>query len=263
MRDVSQYNPTGRFTGLAELYAQHRPSYPAAAIDLIVERCHLKPGAQVIDVGCGTGISSRQFAARSLQVIGIEPNDEMRSRAEAEPAPAEGPPPQYRCGRAEATGLPAGCAGLVLCAQAFHWFEPLAALAEFQRILRPDGWVALMWNERNAADPATAAYGRVLRSGPEASAVEVPRARAGEPLLHSPLFADAEHVLLTHEQELDEEGLLGRALSASYAPREPQAVKEFTDALRRVFATYQHDGRFLLRYETGVYLARRDGSIGS
>jgi SAM-dependent methyltransferase len=257
MHDVSQHNPTGRFTGLADLYARHRPTYPAAASDLILSRSALKLGAIVIDVGCGTGISSRLFAERGLQIIGIEPNDEMRAKAEAEPPPAGGPTPRYQSGRAEATGLPAECADLVLCAQAFHWFEPPAALAEFHRILRPGGWVALMWNERDESDPATAAYGKVVRSGPNAAAVEGPRSRAGEPLLHSTLFSDAEHVQLTHDQEVDEKGLLGRALSASYAPREPEAVKTFAEALRTVFAAYQRKGKFLIRYVTGVYLGRR------
>jgi hypothetical protein len=114
-----------------------------------------------------------------------------------------------------------------------------------------------MWNERDESDPPTAAFGRVVRSGPNAAAVEGPRSQAGEPLLHSPLFSDAEHVQLAHEQEVDEEGLLGRALSASYAPREPEAVKTFTAALRIVFAAYQRKGKFLIRYVTGVYLGRR------
>jgi SAM-dependent methyltransferase len=257
MSDVSQFNPTGRFTGLADLYARHRPSYPAAAIDLILRRCGLQPGAILIDVGCGTGISSRQFAARGLQVIGIEPNDEMRSRADAEPPPPEAPLPRYQSGVAEATGLPAACADAVLCAQAFHWFEPTTALAEFHGILRPGGWVALMWNERDETDPATEAFGKIMGKGPQAAAVEGPRATAGEPLLHSPLFTGGEHVVISHEQLLDEEGLLGRALSASYAPREPDAVKTFTEALRALFAAHQHDGKFRLCYETGVYLARR------
>ena len=80
-----------------------------------------------MDVGCGTGISSRLFAARGVPVIGVDPNDEMRGRAEAAASGDSHPrlaiAPVYRAGRAEATGLADGTAAAVLCAQSFHWFE--------------------------------------------------------------------------------------------------------------------------------------------
>ena len=169
MSDLAQYRPAERFSGLADLYSRHRPTYPAAALDLIQARCGLGPGALLVDVGCGTGISTRLFAARGARVIGIEPNDDMRARAEAAPAPAGAPAPEYRKGTAEATGLPDGCAAAVLAAQAFHWFDAPAALREFRRILRPGGHVALVWNERDESDACTAAYGAVVRTGTDAA----------------------------------------------------------------------------------------------
>jgi SAM-dependent methyltransferase len=257
MDNLSRSDPTGRFTGLADLYARCRPGYPAEAIDLIAGRCGLGGDTLLVDVGCGTGISSRLFAARGIPVLGIEPNEEMRRKAEAEPAPPGGPAPRYLAGRAEATGLPAGTAAAVLSAQAFHWFDAAGALAEFHRILKPGGWVALVWNERDESDPATAAFGRVIRTSRDAAGVEGPRARAGEALLATPLFPGGRRVLLRNEQPLDEEGVLGRAFSASYAPREPAAAAAFAAALRAMFAAHQHQGRVVLRYETSVYLARR------
>jgi SAM-dependent methyltransferase len=254
MPELSRLDPAGRFSGRADLYARHRPTYTAAAVDLVLDRCGLKPGDLLVDVGSGTGISSRLFAARGLRVVGVEPNDQMRQKAEAEPAAAT---VEYRPGKAEATGLADGCAAAVLAAQAFHWFDPKAALAEFHRILRLGGWVALLGYERDESEAATAAVGAVIRSGPDAATIEGQRARACEALLHSPLFTHAERVLLHQRQELDEEGLLGRALSASYAPKEPAALSRFTEDLRRVFAEHERDGTIVLHYETSVYLARR------
>src|SRR6516164_6308773 len=101
MADLSDYNPTGRFTGLAENYAKYRLSYPAAAIDFILTHCALGPHSHLADVGCGTGISSRLFAERGILVIGIDPNDEMRSRAEQ--AQVGNALLTYRQGSAEAT----------------------------------------------------------------------------------------------------------------------------------------------------------------
>src|SRR5207249_1176844 len=134
MTELSRSNPTGRFTGLADSYAKYRPGYPIAAIDFVVRRCRLAKDFILVDVGCGTGISSRLFAERHLCVIGLEPNAEMRTAAKAGPVSANCPRPTYRDGRAEATGLPDQSADAVLAAQAFHWFEPETALREFHRI---------------------------------------------------------------------------------------------------------------------------------
>jgi len=194
-------------------------------------------------------------------VLGIEPNDAMRTQAESAPPPAGGVAPRFQPGRGEATCLPDGAAAVVLSAQAFHWFDAPAALREFRRILRPGGWVALMWNERDELDPFTAAVGDVMRTLPDTAAVEGPRARANQPLLDSPLFQEAQVRHFGSEQVMDEEGLLGRMLSASYAPREPAAVEAFTAAMRQVFGRFQQEGKVTLRYETAVTVARRrDGA---
>jgi SAM-dependent methyltransferase len=259
MTDPFAHDPTARFSGLAGLYARHRPGYPAQAVALIMDCCGLGGADLLVDVGCGTGISTRLFAARGVRVLGIEPNDDMRALAEAAAPPPGGPALEYRPGRAEATGLPDGVAAAVLAAQSFHWFDAPAALREFHRILRPGGRVALVWNERDEADPCTAAYGAVMRSAPEAADVEVPRSTAGQALLGSHLFEDAECLRFVYRQELDEEGLLGRAFSASYAPRDPAGSGTFADDLRRVFARFQQGGKVALCYETTVYLARRKG----
>jgi ubiquinone/menaquinone biosynthesis C-methylase UbiE len=257
MSELSKDNPSDRFAGLAELYGKFRPSYPAAAIDFIVTRCALKPGSQLVDVGCGTGISSRLFAARGIQVIGIEPNPEMRAAALAFPTPPDHPKPSYRVGRAEDTGMEKESADAVLAAQAFHWFDAEVALREFHRILKRGGWAILMWNERDESDPATAAYGAVIRTAPEAAAVERPRYRAGEALLTSSFFQEAQRLVFPNEQALAEEGLLGRAFSASYAPRQADLATEFAKALRAVFARYQRLGKMVIRYQASVYVGRR------
>ncbi len=257
MPDLSRCDPTGRFTGLADAYARCRPSYPTAALDFLLTHCELRPGALVVDVGSGTGISSRLLAERGLRVMGIEPNAEMRQRAERAPPPEGAPPPEYRDGRAEATGLTDGSADAVVAAQAFHWFDAPAAFAEFRRILKPGGWVALLWNECNESDAFTAAYGDVFRRDPKAAALEGARGVAGEPLLTCPLFTRAQRVLFRHAQEMDKEGMLGRAFSASYAPKEPAARAAFAAGLEAVFDRFQSEGKVTLHYQTSVYVGRR------
>jgi SAM-dependent methyltransferase len=257
MLDQPEFHPTTRFTGMSEIYAKYRPSYPPAVIDTILNRCGLGRGGPCIDVGCGTGISSRLFAERGVRVIGLEPNAEMRSRAVAHATAAGAPVPEYRDGRAEATGLSDGCADVVLAAQAFHWFAADAALREFHRILKPGGWVALLWNERDETEPFTAAYGAVIRTLADTAAVEGPRHNAGDPLLAHPLFERGERLAFANEQRLDEDGLLGRSFSASYAPRDPATAERFARALRELFASHQAGGFVTVRYETSLYLAQR------
>src|SRR5207237_342989 len=96
MANLSSYNPTGRFTGLAANYAKYRPSYPAAALDFIEAHCELGPRSLLVDVGCGTGISSRLFAERGIPIIGVDPNDEMRQQAKTALLVRGSPPPTYR-----------------------------------------------------------------------------------------------------------------------------------------------------------------------
>jgi SAM-dependent methyltransferase len=253
----SELRPTERFTGLTDLYERFRPDYPAEAIDFIVAHCLLGTTTLIVDIGSGTGISSRILSGRGICVVGIEPNEEMRQRAIEVGAPPSGVPLTYQAGTAEATGLSDGCADAVLSAQAFHWFDAEQAIAEFHRILKPHGWVVLMWNERDESHPFTSAYGQVLRATREGRQVESRHGKSGQALLQSPLYCRAERVTFAHQQLLDEEGVLGRARSASYAPREPAALQAFSEALRESFRENQCNGKVILRYVTSVYVGQR------
>jgi SAM-dependent methyltransferase len=253
--------PTERFSGLADIYAASRPSYPTAAIDFIVEKCVLTPASTMVDVGCGTGISTRLFEGRGMTVIGIEPNEDMRrtaerdSIAEGEASAASGT--RFIDGTAEATGLPDQYADAVLSAQAFHWFQPDTALAEFHRILKPGGHVILMWNERNEIDVFTQGYGDLFRQLPETAKVEMKRGIAGNPLLESQLFRDAARTNFSYSQRVDLNGLLGRAFSASYAPKDGAPADSLRTGLAALFEAHQVDGFADLQYETSVFIAAK------
>jgi ubiquinone/menaquinone biosynthesis C-methylase UbiE len=267
MPEKYEQNPTGRFSGLAETYARNRPTYPSDAVDFIVSLCGLKKGAIVADIGCGTGISSRLFAERGFDVLGVEPNDDMRSKAEQarldSAAGAGVGELTYLSGKAEETGLNDQTVDLVLSAQAFHWFDPAKTLPEFVRILKPNGYVVLMWNERDEADPFTQMYGDLFRSLPDTAGVEVPRGKAGDALLQSILFQHAQRDLFMSNQLMDEDGLVGRAFSASYAPKDEPRKGRFEKSLRTLFHAFaepvQPNGQRLVRlhYATSVYTAQR------
>lgn len=258
MADKSDLRPTERFTGLADLYAVARPSYPNQAIDFIVKRCDLSVASTVADIGCGTGIATRLLAARGVRMIGVEPNDDMRARAQKEPLPAGAAEITYTKGRGEETGLPDAGVDAVLSAQAFHWFEADQALKEFHRILKPSGWVNLMWNERDQNDPFTTAYGAAIRALRDSRGVEMRfGGKAGESLLNSQYFCQAERTVFRNQQPVDENGLIMRACSASYSPKEGEALEQFKKQLREIFREYQKDGGVVIKYETSVFTGKK------
>jgi ubiquinone/menaquinone biosynthesis C-methylase UbiE len=247
---------TEYFTGLASLYAEHRPSYPSAAIDWILS--DLVGPIRVADVGCGTGISTRMLASRAAQVIGIDPNPDMLARARQCSTPTD-VSIEYRIGAGERTGLDDNGVNLVVCAQSFHWFDALMALREFHRILLPAGRLALIWNVKDERDAFTAAYNQLADRAQADAATRgllVPSERAADPTLGG-YFTNVRTRSFPNPQSLDMDGLLGRARSASYFPKQGPLRDGLEDELRRLFDRYQHDGRVILLHQTEVTLADR------
>ncbi len=223
----------------------------------------MRVGDRIADVGCGTGISSRLMVQHGLQVIGVEPNSDMRRQAQAVSGPSE-PALVYCDGRAEATGLAANSVDCVLAAQAFHWFSPAATLPEFIRILKPGRWVVLVWNEPDRSEPATREYMRLLElHSPEPEVARRVQSETGVALLTWPALEQADRVEFAHSQRIDRQGLQGRALSASYAPKDFDARSRLCQDLDKLFDRFQRDGQFELQYRTPVYCARKPAAISS
>ena len=126
--------------GEASRYDQTRPSPPSVLLDMLTQLIHTPRPTLVVDLGCGTGRSTTIWGERAEQVIGIEPSDEMRCQAlDNLPSLASAPRIAYRAGVAHQTGLDTASVDVVTCAQAFHWMDPSATLAEIARIVRPGG----------------------------------------------------------------------------------------------------------------------------
>lgn len=247
--------PTERFTSRVDNYARHRPGYPAAAIELLAERCGLAPGAVVADLGSGTGILTELLLQSGAEVFAVEPNDAMRSAAEAQLAHY----PRFRSvkGSAESTTLVPASVDLLVAGQAFHWFDPQRARSEAQRLSRPGAWGALLWNERPPeATPFLADYEALLRRhAPEYS--KITASRADVATMRAFLGAAMEVRTFANQQVLDFEGLSGRLMSSSYAP-EPGSTgyEPMIGLLREVFARHERGGRVVMPYSTLVYFAQ-------
>ena len=245
-----QFDPTTRFTQRVDTYQRYRPTYPREVLTLLERECGLQPGARIADVGCGTGLLARLFLDYGCEVFGVEPNAKMRVAAE-ELLAAE---PRFHSvdGRAESTTLPDHAFDFVTAGQAFHWFEPAPASREFARILKPEGWVVLVWNERKTAPGFQTDYDTVIQDyAPEISrineeAIDIVYGHHGWRLVE-----------FDNHQHLDLEGLQGRLASSSYAPLPgTPAFQPLMEALARLFAKYQKDGRVTLLYDTKVYVGQ-------
>jgi SAM-dependent methyltransferase len=250
--------PTERFSNRAHDYHQHRPSYPRAAIACLVEAWGLGAEHRVADIGSGTGIFTRQLLEAGLDVYAVEPNDAMRQAAEE----GLGAEPRFHprfhsvAGSAEATGLAAGSIDAVTVAQAFHWFDADAFQRECQRILRPPGRVALVWNRRDMSTPFGREYEAILqRFGTDYR--EVGHMRLDESDVFERFFAGGTFEVhsFPYAQQHDWEGLVGRVRSASYAPAPGDPHDEpMLAALRELFDRLQEGGSVRFDYETLVYL---------
>jgi ubiquinone/menaquinone biosynthesis C-methylase UbiE len=240
-------DPRERFSGAAGRYARFRPSYPDALVDWVVDDAGLRPGDHVADVGCGTGLFSRLLAARRLDVVGIDPNEDMLAEARA-----TGGGPRYLHGEAADTGLGPASVGLVTVAQALHWIPLDPALGEFARILGPRGRVAAVWNLRGTGRFMDAYDAILRRFSREYGTIESweetlerlrahPRAQAGR---------DFE---TENAQSFDLEGLLGRAWSSSYVFRGVLDREGFDAALGELFAAHSRDGTVRFGYRAVAF----------
>lgn len=248
-------NSVERFSGRVANYVKYRPGYPAEMIDFFRREMGLTADSVIADIGSGTGISARLFLENGNVVIGVEPNAAMRAAAEEYLAGLGG----FRSveGTADATGLPDGSADFVIAAQAFHWFEPESTRREWVRILKPGGWAALIWNERQL-DTTTflREYEAVLLKYAD-DYTRVRHENIDESKLKAFFKKDFRKAIFQNSQTLDLDGLLGRVLSSSYMPtaEDPRfpAMKNDLDAL---VAKHGENGNIEILYNTTIYYSQ-------
>jgi len=124
-----------RFSGFADLYDRHRAAPPEILAELLTRLTGVPKPGLVVDIGSGTGLSTRYWRGKSKRVIGIEPTADMRVQAEAAENHIDHTKIQYIDGFSYRTGLPDDCADIVTCAQSLHWMEPHSTFQEVERIL--------------------------------------------------------------------------------------------------------------------------------
>ncbi|MEO6914137.1 MAG: class I SAM-dependent methyltransferase [Candidatus Baltobacteraceae bacterium] len=241
-------NPTERFTDRASDYVLGRPAYPEECLNALFEGLGDPTAITVADLGAGTGISSRLLAASGARVIAVEPNVAMSEQGESAPNL------KWQTATAEKTGLPSASADLVTAFQAFHWFDPKAAITEIIRILRPGGRAALVYNERDENDAFTAAYGALVRKY-ATDETELRRSNGRETFATDSVWRQVRGLELRNTQQLDRAGLHARAGSTSYLPKHGPAAAELQTAIDKLFDAHDVDGSITMHMKTIATIA--------
>lgn len=248
-----QSAPTERFSDRVDDYVKYRPHYSRDVVKALTTACGLSPDHLVIDVGCGTGFLAKIFLENGNQVVGVEPNANMRQAGEQFLSVFE--KFSMVAGSAEDTSLPSQYGDFVIAAQSFHWFQPEATRREFARILKAGGWAVLIWHDRDMeSTPFLRAYEDfLLRYSTDYTTVAHNKV-ANYGALERFYSPDRMRLIVqeTH-QRFDLEGLRGRLLSSSYAPREGTAAEVMLDELPKLFARYAENGSVTLDYRTKIY----------
>jgi len=245
-------DPTKRFSNRVEDYIKYRPSYPPDVIGLLEVECGLTPASVIADVGSGTGILSELFLKHGNRVFGVEPNREMRAAGDKLLA-------KYSNfssidGAAEATTRVNTSVDFITAGQAFHWFDRQRSRAEFERILKPGGWVVLIWNGfRVETSPLNNAYQQlVLEYGTDYQEVRREIIGCDVESFYTPGVCQVAR--FEFQQPFDFEGLKGRLLSSSYAPEPDHPhYQPMLRKLREIFDANQKDGKIIFHYETELY----------
>lgn len=245
-----------RFTHTVENYIKYRPGYPQPLFDFLQTVLNLTPSTVIADIGSGTGKSTEPFLKLGNPVFAVEPNQEMRQAAEQLLEHF----PNFKSinGSAEATTLPAQSIDFIVAGTAFHWFEPKATRQEFQRILKPDAWVLLIWNVRDIErSTLMSAYDDfLLQYSIDYSQVkDVYGSSAGFDTFFG--VGNWQQTSFSNFQIFDFDSLIGRYLSSSFALTENHpnfaAAKA---ALRVIFDQHQEDGKVTFLYNTVLYYGK-------
>ena len=247
-------DPKQRFSNRVADYVRYRPGYPTGVRDLLRAECALRSGHVVADIGSGTGFLSELFLKNGNRVFGVEPNEAMRQAGEEYLAEFD----SFNSidGSAENTTLEDASVDFVVAGQAFHWFDQSAARREFQRILKPDGWLVVVWNERLIeASPFVREYENLLRK----FGTDYERVKESYPTeAHMRDFFGANEYRsyeLPNFQDFDFDGLAGRLRSSSFIPTPDAPTYEPMMAeVRRIFDAHNKEDRVRLEYSTHVYL---------
>ncbi|MDQ6898595.1 MAG: class I SAM-dependent methyltransferase [Candidatus Dormibacteraeota bacterium] len=235
----------------AQGYDRHRLSPPRALLKILTLVAEVERPRLLVDLGAGTGLSTRVWAEHAERIVGVEANARMLEWAERV---TREPNVRYVEAFASDTGLRAGSADIVTCAQAFHWMEPTSVLREASRILRSGGVFAAYDYDVPPAihpeiDPAFAGHFAARRRarerlGLEAGSATWPKEQHLERIRESGHFRFTREIICHGFEEVDAARVVGlaeslggpRTIFGSEAPEVEETFVRLRETVQRVLA---------------------------
>ena len=255
-----------RFNGFSGVYDENRPRMPKLVTEIVGQYLQKTPDT-VVDLGCGTGLSTAAWKGRCREAIGVEPNGEMLQKARKK----EENGISFRQGYAHETGLSDGIADAVICSQSFHWMEPKSTLWEINRLLKPGGVFASVdcdwppvarWEAERAFNDLRAQCDRITASQKELqeSFCRFPKERHLQNIRESGYFRYTREILFSNEESCDAKRFIGLAMSQGGLQTILKTVPEqiegtLGDFVRRVEKSFKNETisiRFSYRMRIGV-----------
>lgn len=244
-----------RYSDRAENYTRYRPSYPEDAISWILAKCNDSRNKVFADIGSGTGVFTKLLIPKAKLVYGVEPNLEMRLAAERDMNIYS----NYISvnGKGEQTGLGDKSVDHITVAQAFHWFNQDKAFHEFERILKKNGSIFLLWNLRKTSEEFMASYEKLLlKSSGDYKKVSV-KNKVEFDSLSRQMPGDFEIKSFFFEKEFDWDEFVGRHNTSAYAPRELSKENDMIlDELKGLFHLHSSHGKMKFNFETKIYYGK-------
>ncbi len=253
--DISPYKPTERFSSVIDFYDRYRPGYPIQVADILKNIYGLKTDSLIADMGSGTGIFTGLLLQNKCQVIAVEPNNDMRGIAEKKLSGFS----NFKSLKGSAEDVPDikdGSIDLITCAQSFHWFDYSKAIPEFNRILKSNGKIALIWNDRaNSGNGLMEKYETILKRYCD-SYSEVNNKRLSFEAIKT-IFPNNKLNIhyADNYQDMDLEGIIGRLRSSSYCPKEDNKnYIPLLEEVKNLFFEFQSEGLVRFLYNTCIYV---------
>lgn len=246
---------TQRFSNRVDNYVKYRPDYPKEIFAFLEKEIGFNKDFTVADIGSGTGILTQLFLDYGNTVYAVEPNEAMRIKAEELLNVSS----KFISvdATAEQTTFKDASINLITVAQAFHWFDVVTTKAEFKRILKPNGYCCLIWNERLVNSAFEKAYEQLLFDY-SLDYSKVDHKNINEEKIAA-FYAPQQFVtgIFSNQQVFNFEGLKGRLLSSSYAPDETHPKhKAMIEQLNKIFEDFKENGFVQFNYDTKVYVGK-------
>ena len=241
-----------RFNNRVENYIKYRPGYPTEIIDFLKKEIGLKTSYLIADIGSGTGILSELFLKNGNEVFGVEPNEEMRQAAEK--LLKEYDNFHSINGKAENTNLDDNSIDLITAGQSFHWFNNERTRKEFKRILKPDRFTVLIWNNRGENSSEFMKDFDQLLNNLESDYKKVKHENLNDNDFRR-FFGTKSYSVKSYDnfQSFDYKSLVGRLLSASYVPTEGKAYTKMINKIKEIFDKHNENGKVKIEYKTKIY----------